>query len=740
MEIPKFNPAIREVKSTRPRLRSNLKFSFQDYRGHRYAVTEDPISSKFYRIGLAEYYFITQFDGNTSFGEAYARASRSCGSEALSEQEAINVMSWLSETGLADFGAETLAIPGGKDQSFDSKKILGLLGKVSSILFYKLPLGSPDRFFTRIAPYMRWAFGIVGWAVWFGVVLLGLFTILWNRDQFELGTAGLLAHYGWVWMAVTWFGLKLVHEFWHGMVCKHYGGKAREAGLVFILFAPIGFVDVTSSWGFPEKWKRIHVAAGGMLAELFVAGIAAVIWGLLEPGAAKLAMYNVIIMGTIVTWFFNANPLMKFDGYYILSDLLEMPNLYNNSLGLIVRLFKKYMLGVRQIESPDWRQRETWIYAVYGLLAGIWKFVVFAGLLMAMSILFKGGGVAIALAVLAAWIASNAASSYDYLRYGRNMEFPDPKVYTVRLGVAALVVVLILFIPIAPTLNAPAIVEIHEQKILRVECPGFVRKVLVHNGEQVADGQLLVEMENEDEQIKTRQLEMRLSRQEVKSRMALSEQDAAGHQYEEAALRALQTQVEEKKGYIESLTVHAPLDGVAMGRNLEQLEGRFLRVGEEIVRVGPLPANEVTIVFPQGQVDYFRAQKDFPIDIKIQGRPGVYDGVVRIVSERASKDIPHAALTALGNGPLSVVPIKTNEKSGQGENSENQFELISPVFTAKATIKPPDDAIELFAGEKAYVRFKSRLSKPIWKLTHQKFAEVINHLLQQAEDAANQPS
>ena len=159
--------------------------------------------------------------------------------------------------------------------------------------------------------------------------MAGLFTALANWSEL-FGGYQVFASGNWIWLLVSWVLLKFVHEFAHGIVCKYFGGQVRETGLIFILFAPLAFVDVTSSWRFANRWKRIAVASAGIFVELLIAS--ACVFALLytQSAVVKDILTNTILMAGLTTLLFNANPLMRFDGYFVLADLLKIPNLYEN--------------------------------------------------------------------------------------------------------------------------------------------------------------------------------------------------------------------------------------------------------------------------------------------------------------------------------------------------------------------------------------------------------------------------
>ena len=245
-----------------------------------------------------------------------------------------------------------------------------------------------------------------------GLLLIcgGVVVIATHGDRFIASSHLIFSPHNWLSMALVWVGLKIFHELAHALVCKRYGGEVREAGLIFILFAPAAFVDVTSSWRFPSKWQRIHVAAAGMYVELVLAALAAMVWSQAESVVLRHALFNTIVMASLSTLVFNANPLMRFDGYYILGDLLEIPNLATEGSRFVRQLAARVFYG-RVPPARELLGVRGWVVRLYGLAAWLWRLVVCISLLAAASILFKGAGLVLGVAGAVCWFGKPVVRS-----------------------------------------------------------------------------------------------------------------------------------------------------------------------------------------------------------------------------------------------------------------------------------------------------------------------------------------
>jgi putative peptide zinc metalloprotease protein len=717
--------AVRELAGARVRLRPEIRLSIREFSDGAGCVLEDPASGRFHRTGLREHAFIRHLDGTLTLHEALARMAADTGEDALAEHEAISVLQWLLETGLAVTSESTRA-----DALFEKaqkKKSRSLL-QLTNLLSIKIPLANPERFFAAVDGKFRGWLGRPLFLLWCVVGVLGLSQVVWNRDRLGDEFEGVLGSDNWLWLGLAWVFLKVVHECAHGLACKRFGGHVPEAGVILILFVPMGYVDATSSWRFASRWDRMMVGAAGMYVELFIAAVAALVWAQTDPGVVHQVAFSVMFMASATTLLFNANPLMRFDGYYILSDWLEIPNLYARATSLVWRTLRRYLLSDRKEAKPDWKSGMTWFFLVYGTGALVWKVLVWVTLAIAASRIAQGAGVVLVLISLvtmlvgplkkaAQWVGERSATGWVGMR---------PMLLRVGLALAGLVV--LLAVPLRLPVHAPAVLDFDDESIIRVECPGFVKRVHVRPGQKVRKGTLLFTLENPDEQIKVRQLETELKRSEVRLRQLQSEGDAARYTMEQSRFDGLQGQIKEMRSYLLTLRMTAPSDGILVARRLDELEGTFVSRGTELASISDPLRREVKVVVSEDEIEHFRAQVDFPISVKVSGRGGSFEGVLERVEPQASRQPPHLALTAAAGGPLPVQRARQQNKEKDGES----YELVEPAFKAVVKLKGRLEE-SLYAGELARVRFWSRKGESLGKAFYSRVSRWTDHLVRQAE-------
>ncbi len=705
-----------EAEGLRPRLREGLRFSIQEQGADRVCVIEDRQAWRFHRVGLAEYRFIRALDGTRTVASLLAQLARDGSGEAFTEGEALQVLRWLKDNHL-------LALESTRADDGHVAAERSLLAAVTWLnpLVAKLPLARPDRFFTAAETTLRWALGGFGFLVWCAVVIAGACAVAVNWKRFSDGFDGILARDNWLWLLATWAVLKIMHELSHGLFCKHFGAAVREIGVIFVLFIPMGYVDATASLGLASKWRRIMVASAGLYMEFFLAALAAIVWANSPDGRLATIAHNAVFTGTAVTLLLNANPLMRFDGYYILGDLLGLPNLATRGRGWVRDLFARLLLGPRATNPSPLRTREDWIVASYGLASSCWQVLVFAGLLVAASVTLRGGGIFFAVIAAAFWLGVPLWQMIRSAAQAKGSALDRWFTLAWRLALFAALLGSLLAIPLRRSISSPAVVELADTVVLRAECPGFVRAVHVHDGDAVPAGQLLVELQNEDAVAEVERSRLDLTQQELRERVAYARGDLAAFQAEKAKADALRSAVANRETYLATLQIRAPFAGRITGRKLDQLPGTFLRSGDEIAQFGQSADSDVKIALSQEAESHFRAAVGQSVRVLIAGRTAALDATLSRVESRATRDLIHPALTALAGGPLAL--RRADDPAAESSHDEKPaYELAEPHFVALARLTTAQAAE---VGQMARVKLRSARGVTLWESAQAAFARWL---------------
>ena len=705
--VTRYDRLTDELQRSCIRLNDELIFSPQRYGSEDYFHIEVPSTSKFFRIGYNEYVFISLLDGTTSFAHALAVTAQQLGTTALSEEDAKRTVTWMMENGLAAFSEKTDAIVVAGSQNTNSS----LLQKANPF-WIKIPFGNPNQLLQSLEPYLNWLFHPVAILISLSLMVTALVTACTSWDQIVAGCGGILAPNNWLWILVTWVFLKIIHELAHGMACRLNGGEVKETGVIFILFAPMAYVDVTSAWRIQSRWKRIGIAGAGMYIELLVAALAVFLMQATHSAILRQLLINVIVMASITTLAFNANPLMRFDGYFMLSDLMKIPNLYSGGMQSFTNLMKWIFYGQKTEQSlSEIRNHQTWITA-YGILAALWKVVICIGLAITSSVMFGGLGVLLAVLGTFSWFAKPVANLIqDLIRQSRQKPHR-----VVRCGsLTGLLAVVLLcgwfYIPNPFSSRNPCVVDFKDEAKVRTASAGFVEEVLVEDGDYVMAGSPLLRLKNHELVAEVAKLQAELELQSTRENIAMDEQQPGEAQiaaYNRAsALRRLEERLEE----INSLTLNAPVDGYVVARNIRQLVGRYFQQGDTVLTIGDEDNKEVVLSIAAGDVRSTVGLVGKSIPIEIGSRRKI-TALIKRVDPRASVRVTHSAMAVPYGGTLAVKPV---ERDG-----ESDYELIEPRFRATASIDAVSSA-KLFAGERGYALLDSNsntVGKWIYQSAH----------------------
>ncbi len=694
-----------ELIACRIRLADDLVVTPQEHGGTLYYHVELPQEGKFFRVGYPEYVLISLLNGESTLAQALTASVRVLGAQALAQKKALEVASWLLENSLAHLPESTSANPGGRRESAQKGALLRRLNP----FWMKLRLGHPDRLLTRILPACGWVFS--RWAVACGLALIGIALIvaLTNRDRFAASAHVIFAPANWLSMGLAWIALKLIHELAHAVSCKRHGGEVRETGLVFILFAPAAYVDVTSCWRFPSKWQRIHVAAAGMYVELVVAALAVVLWQQTDSPVMRHALFNVILMASLSTLLFNANPLMRFDGYYLLADLLEIPNLSIEGTNAMRRMGRRLFWGIPVTDRVHigWRGA---VIGLYGAAASCWRLVVSGSLVAASMWLWHGAGLFLGLLGILAWFGQPL---WNLLKECHRQYYESPlmllRAASVAATVATAAAVALAWVPWPGEVTAPAIVEYTDLSIVRSGTAGFVAHVHVRDGQQVAAGDLLAELRNDELELELRDLELQAAQAELLHRTALNERDAGRAQIVLRNQQALAERLQELREKHAHLRVHAPVPGRVVARHLKHLTDTYVSEGTELLAIGDERWKELRLSIAHDEVadilPLVGEQVRFRLDVG-----GLHLGTLTRIEPRASRQLPHPSLSATVGGPLAV-------QESTEPTARKDPQLVAPRFPAVVAITPAVGDV-LACGDRGYAllgRYHESIGTHIWR-------------------------
>lgn len=718
------NPA-QQMLAAKVTLRQELRFDYRSAANENQIVIEDPVRAKFFQIGLAEFKLISCFDGQRSLEEILQHNAASSTNQVhsegpteavrsqsqsqsttptdkdflvLSAEQSFRVVQWLLQNNLG-YVATSDNFQRIEEQAKQSAraKLMGLLNPLS----FKLPLFNPNRILGNMGFVAHVLFSVWFLLAWLGVGCYAASILLTEWQKIGLSSLQIFSGFQWLWLLLAWIGLKAIHELAHGLACKKFGGEVPEAGVLFILFTPMAYVNVTSMWRLSNRWERILISSAGIYIELFLSFVALIFWNQF-PGVWGGIAFNIFLMASVNTVLFNANPLMRFDGYFILSDLLLIPNLYPKSMRWLGDRFKHLVFGT-PINLEILKPGESPIVPIYGLLAWCWKITIGISLLIAASVLFHGAGIMLTAAGVVLWYAVPAWKQWKwFIKAKQSREIHLPRLVASSLVAAALMVGMFVVFAAPATKSAPALVQFSGEQFLRAGSDGFVKEVLVETGQSVLAGQPLIVLSSPELELSLVELEKRIQESVILSRIKTKHGELAMAQAEIETAESLRQQLKEKEAQKEALIMRAPADGIVFRRGLEHQLDRYVRQGEELLSFAQSSTKEIVVTVDQRDWDSIKECEGKSLRLLFPGHKTT-SGILRRIVPKASLDPLHPSLMASNGGPLAVKP-KTESPNA---HEESTMELLSPRFAIELELDS-EDSKSLSAGQRGHAFFDAK--------------------------------
>jgi putative peptide zinc metalloprotease protein len=661
-----FSPFWHRVRALRPRLRAHVQISRQIYRGQRWYVAHDPSSNQYFRFGAVAHDFVGLLDGRRTVEEVWESNLSRFGDEALTQNDAIQVLSQLHNGNLlqADLNPETEQLLTRGRERFQKKFVAQAIG----LMYFKVPLVNPNRWLDAIEPIFRPLIGRVGLLSWCVLVVAALVALTPHWDALRSGFTSAIAPSNWGWLLAVYVLTKLWHETGHGVICKRFGGQVPEAGAMMLVLVPSPYVDASSAWTFADKWKRIAVGAGGMMFELTIAAIAAFVWIATRdnPGLTHQLAYNIMLTSGVSTILFNANPLMRFDGYYMLSDLLEVPNLAQRSNRMLQFLFQRHLYKADGAQAPTSNLTEAGILLTYGVLAFFYRlFIFFTITLYVMGIAFAIG-LFLAVWTVAMWFILPVGKFVHWLATSPQLNHKRPRAILASLALAGAVLLVVGAIPMPDHRRAQGVVQSAERHGIFSRSDAFLAVAHARGGERVQAGDPLFTLESPE-----LDASLALARAQLEELRSREQQASAGNAAAAQVARQFVQSVEERVAYLESqqqaLVLRSPIDGVVVLPLEAARPGAYLTQGVALAEV--IDPDRLRVVAPlsQGQADWIASMPPDRFRVEARRASRVHH-VVTLRPDRlptaGRKDLPHAALGFAGGGAIEV-----DQQSGSPESA-----------------------------------------------------------------------
>ncbi len=677
-----------QVANLRPQLHKHVSAHPHDFRGTRWYILSDSVRGKHLRFNDVAYEFIGRLDGDQSVEEIYQQVKSKLPEDSPSRQDLLSILVQLFSIGALKSGT-----PADVEQLFkraQAEKSSNRTRRLLNPLAIRFPLFDPDKFLNRTIPMVRPLFSYGAASIWGLVVLLATMLLLSNYQELMATLkADILQPANLLLMVALFPIMKAFHEFAHAFAVKVWGGEVHEMGITLLVLMPVPYVDATAAWAFREKYKRVLVSASGMIVEVFLASIALFVWALVEPGLVKTAALSVFLIGSVSTVLFNANPLLRFDGYYMLQDLIEIPNLYSRSAKYVMYLFKNRILGLDALSPVTEQSEKPWL-ASYGILA--WIYRVFITFVIAIFLASKYFVLGVALAIWS-MVLLFVVPLYRGLRFliidnslkGFRMK-PAKRLTAITAAIAFVVVI----IPFSLYTNAEGIVWVPDQAQIYSEIDGFVTDVTVTPGAEVTTGTGVLTLTNPDIDARGNLLKARHKELSIRHKAEKFADPVSAIQTMEE-IKTVEADWQELQAERNSQTLTSNVDGTFVLPGEQKILGSYIKKGEAVGYVVNPEELIVRVVVPQTSVGLFAKDvKNVSVRLAEQPRQVIQAEILR-QTPAGSLSLPSRALGAAGGGNIAV-----------DTTDENGTTAVNKVFQLDLAL--PEHSIASGLGTRAFVR------------------------------------
>jgi putative peptide zinc metalloprotease protein len=692
---PTLTPAAplgQAAEHLRIKLRPDLIVQPQFYEGMTHYVIKDPIALKYFRFKIEEYFLLQQLDGKNTLQDVKRAFERKYRPQTISIEDLTRFTAQLHEAGLALIDSpEQAKVLIRRRRKNRWKKLWQFL---ANILYIKIPVIDPEKLLTGMYPYFRWIFTPYFVTFSVGMMLAALTLVISQWTTFSARLPDFQSFFNWRTIVYFWCSLaiiKIIHEFGHGLTAKHFGGEVHEMGMLFLVLTPALYCDVTDSWLLPSKWKRIWISAAGIYVECFLASLATFVWWNTEQGLLNSLSLATMFICSVNTILFNANPLLRYDGYYVMADWLEIPNLRIKSTQFFTYLFQEKVLGLEVPVQSYMPRSRRFLFVFYAISSYLYRWLVtFSILFFLYKFLqpYKLGSISAMMAIgsLVPLVGMPVYQMFKFVRTPGRMR-KVKKARAAAFAVALVVIVAgILLFPTPLRVQGTLVLTAAKPEEIYAEVPGRLVELKVRDGEWVKKDTVIATLSNPE---KARELIQLQEQQAVNFSKALwfgasSDLDSRGQKVQHERLaRDLEPAINKVIEQIEMLTLMSHRDGQVMGVPHPETTGQWVKPGKPFCEVGDPHQLEAHLILDQADIDLVRVGRR--AWVKIYGESEVtYRSHVGEIAKRNREEVP----PELSNAAGGEIATKQDPKTNQAKPVTAVYEVIIPLDNADLHLQP----------------------------------------------------
>lgn len=705
IDRPTFSESWHRIAGLRCRLRTGVRVVRQRYRGQTWHVLQDPAANQYFRLSDPAYFFVGLLDSRRTIADAWTLTNQRAGDEAPTQGEIVQLLGQLHTSNLlaGDLPGDALAV----FKRSRRRVARELRGYLANILFLRIPLFDPDAFLTRWHSMFSWVFSRFGLVLWFLMLIVGALHLPGREKDLASHFAGVLAADNLFLLYIVFAFIKFIHEFAHAFACKIFGlressrrpgsasGEVRTMGVMLMVLMPMPYVDASSSWAFRSKTSRILVASAGIMAELFLAAIAAVVWARsAEGGIVNALAFNALVTASISTLIFNGNPLLRYDGYYILSELIEIPNLATRSGEYIRYLVKKHIWRIKRTIDPSTTPGERAWFIAYAPASLVYRVFVFGGIIIFLAQQWFIIGVVFALVGLITWLLLPSARYIRYLFTSPELARNRPRALTTSAIAFTIIAIVLGAIPMPDRVRVDGVVEPVHMAVIHARTDGFIAATLPSGTRVAPDSSPLVEAQSRPLLARQSQLTSEIDRLTIAYQRSLEKEPALTQQLAKQ-LAAIREQLSFVSDDLRDLNIRAALPGTWVSPHDDLLPGSFAKRGTQLGLVADLDTLMVRAVATQDAAARLIQHHPQSAEVRIKGRPQQLAlASVQSVLPAGQEQLPSRALGFSAGGS-----VETDPTDQHGEKARQQF------FEIRLALPPADPSALILPGQRVVARF-----------------------------------
>ncbi len=680
-ELPCRPPPPSIPPTVNLRLCDGIRFIPQRGVNEWQCVVESPKPKRFFRIGRREYLIASAIDGKRGLNSIVERLAQTNPDLNINPSIVDQTIRWLVASGIAQ-----------PAQSVETRHHVGepkashsrCVPTIDPFMFRVPFISGPvlERSAKRLTFLCSKFFVSISVAIAF----LGLACFAMNSNYYLQLGAKLFVPSATIWWICAWLILKAIHEMGHAVVCVAHGGQLRGAGIASFYFAPVPYVDTTDMWRLPERRVRAFCAAGGMWMELLASSLAILVCQLSENPSIQYFCISIVTLGAFTTIAFNANPLVRFDGYYILSDIWNRPNLWSEGQTALRAVWRNSSTLVSPaIVLPNLPM------LAYGIACFINRVVMMVGLAWGAWITYRGVGLGLIAFASYLWFIrpyfNRLVENRKRVALEKLTGLPPTVVNSRRViwrwAMAASCVIALssaaFLLPSPWQPLSPGFVSLGDTVRIRAQSDGVITKIYVDQDSIVAEGTPIVRLENPSLTLEFERLKKSLEKSLEFCLVMRAQAKMPEMQAEQARVEATRQQLAQLETQLARLVITAPKSGRVVSRTLYNSIGKLVKVGQPLADIVAVEAIEVSCSIAQVDVETYRKHVTEKTEIYLANGQKL-SGILTEVRPRGLDSLENPALAAKYAGPITV------HLTSGGDDKKNPLKTETPRFEARMSI------------------------------------------------------